>query len=110
LDGLSFVTMTLRTEEVNVAEDDKLIGSGARDAVDTPSCRPRGGFEEVWEKRPGRKVRYEVSEVPLTVETELRKNAEASQSLVRSMTRDLNDDEGNRSHQKTNADQPRPDR
>jgi hypothetical protein len=102
--------MTLRTEEVNVAEDDKHIGSGARDAFETPSGRPRGGFEEVWEKRPGRKVRFEVGEVALTIGTEPRKNAEASQSLVRGSTRDLNDDEGNRSHPKKNADRPRPDR
>jgi hypothetical protein len=102
--------MTLGTEEVNVAEDDKHIGSGARGALEAPSRRLRGGFEEVWEKRSGRKVRFEVSEVALTIETELRKNAEATQSLVRSLTRDLNDDEGNRSHLKKNADQPRRDR
>ena len=67
----------------------------------------------------------------LTIETELRKDAEASdgvrwyvlqagttrrtgagatQSLVLSLTRDLYDEEGNHSLLKTNADQPRPDR
>jgi hypothetical protein len=69
--------------------------------------------------------------VALTIETELRKHAEApdvvrryvlhsgttrrtavgaTQSLVLSSTRDPHDEEGNRSSLKTNPDQPRPGR
>ncbi len=76
-------------------------------------------------------VRFEVSEVALTIETELCQDAEASggvrryvlqagttrrtgagstQSPVHSLTPELFDEEGNRSPLKTNADQPRPDR
>lgn len=110
-----------------MTEDDKHTGSGARIA----SRRPRDGFAEAWEKRPGRKVRFEVGEAALTIDTELREDAEASgevrsyvlqagtttrtgaggtQCLVLNLTRDIYDEEGNRSPLKTNADQPRPDR
>jgi hypothetical protein len=72
-----------------------------------------------------------VSDVALTIETELRKDTDASegarsyvlqagatrrtgagatQSLELSLTRDVCDEEGNHSPLKTSADHPRPDR
>jgi NTP-dependent ternary system trypsin peptidase co-occuring protein len=104
-----------------VAEDDPTL-SLALESL-------RDGLEEARAKGRGRKVRFEMSEVPQVIETELRKDTEASggvrwsvlragvtrktgagatQNLVLTFTPPLHGEEGNRSPLKLHADQPRP--
>ena len=112
--------MTLGTEEVKVAEDDTELSLALESR--------RDGLAEAREQGRGRKVRLEVSEVTPTIETELRKDSDASaretsylvqagatrkagagthQTRVVTLPPGLYDDQDNRSRLNVHADQPR---
>jgi hypothetical protein len=101
--------MAIGTEEIDMPEDEATLA----DALESL----RDGLEEAWEKGQGSKVRFEVSEVTLTIETEIHKDTDASagvrwyvlhagaskktgtgttQTLVLTLTPALYDEKGNR--------------